>query len=190
MLGLVLGLLAVAPGNRADEDKVDPKKVKAAREAVMKLLESKDLKKEAEVVAKAHGLDAVMVGVFKAQNIRRPAVDNTPGAMPDHIDLKLNKMGKDPPMSPMTLAKEKDSLVKMVELVKATAAVSAYQCPVPKKVGEKDPKKWKDFNEGMFKCSEELLGALKADKPNPAEVRARANKLYATCTGCHGIFRD
>src|SRR5205085_12464960 len=110
---------------------------KAAREAIMKLSESKDPKKDAEAVAKAHTLEYVMAGVFKSQSIRRPAVDNKPGAMPDHIDLKLNKMGKDA-LSPLALAKEKDGLVKMVEVVKATAAVSAYQCTVKVKMADKD----------------------------------------------------
>jgi cytochrome c556 len=186
----MLGLLVMTQRSSADEKEPDPKKVKAAQEAIRKLLESKYVKKDAEAVAKGHALDAVMWSVFKPRKRGGFGVGNKPEAIqPDGIELKINKMGKTP-MLPADLARELPELIKMVEVVKLAGEVSAHQCNVTKKVGEKDPRKWKDFNSDMLKYSDDLLAALKGANSGPAEVRAKSLKLYGTCTGCHGIFRD
>jgi len=190
-LALVVGLLVVTAGNSADDEKVDPKKVKAAQEAILKLLDanSKDIKADAKALAKAHNLDAVMVAVFKPRAKGGLGVGSKPGAItPDHIDLKINTMGK-MAMPKATLSKELPDLIKMVKVVKLTGEVAAFQGP-DKKIGDKDPKKWKEFNDDMLKYSDGLLQALEVAAPNPLDVKKAAGKLYSTCTGCHGIFRE
>jgi hypothetical protein len=191
-LALVLGLLAGTSGMSADDEekKIPPEKIKAAQDAVLKLMESKDVKKDAEAVAKKHELLAVMVAVFKPRAKGGLGVGDKPGAItPDHIDLKINTMGK-MVMPKATLTKELPALIKMVEATKAAGEVAAYQCPVKTKMGDKDPKKWKEFNDDMIKFSDDLLKELKDANPNPMKIKGAANKLYSTCTGCHGPFRD
>jgi hypothetical protein len=183
LLGVALGLSALASG-RDEEGKVDPKKVKAAQEAILELLESNNLRADAEVLAKKHDLDAVMVAVFKPRAKGGLGVGKPGTITPDHIDLKLNKMGKDL-LTREELAREAPDLIKMAEVVKATAEVAAFQCPVKVKMGDKDPETWKAYCADMARFAGELSAALK--EGDRQTVKAKARKLYATCTGCHSV---
>jgi len=187
LLAMVLCFLVVTFG-RSDDEKVDPKKVKAAREAILKLLDSKDIKVDAESLAKKHSLDEVMVAVFKPRANRRLEVGGKPGAIiPDHIDLKINAMSKIM-MKKEVLAKESADLIKMLEVVKATAEVAQFLCPIRAPMGGKNPAQWQAGCTNMRKFSEALIAAIK--EGDPPTVKARALDLYGTCTGCHSIFRD
>jgi cytochrome c556 len=47
--------------------------------------------------------------------------------------------------------------------------------------------KWQQFNKQQQQAAQDLLDAVKANKPK--DVQAAATKLYASCTACHGVFR-
>jgi len=182
MLALVLCLLAVTSGS-SDDEKVDPKAVKAAQEAILKLLDSKEIKADAETVARKHGVEAVMTGVFKPRSKGGLGLGCKPGAIaPDHIDLKINTMSKIA-LAREVLAQEAPDLLKMLEVVKATAEVTAFQCPVKVKMGDRDPKKWQDTCNDMGRFSAELIAAIK--ESDSQAVKAGAQKLYGTCIACH-----
>jgi len=72
---------------------------------------------------------------------------------------------------------------------RATAVAEIALAKTPKKKdGEKDPKDWKEYSEEMIKQSRELRKAIEA--ADPKAVKVTANKLNASCTNCHGKFRD
>lgn len=150
-----------------------------------------DLSKDGSAVAKKHELVDVM-NLFKLRKVGAKTsgwgIGEKPGAItPDGIEAKIINMTKNP-MAPAILAKQQADLIQMAERVAAIAAASVHQCPEPVKKGAKDPAKWKEWTEDMYKGSQDLIKALKDMKPD--EVKKAANKLNASCTECHGVFRD
>lgn len=150
-----------------------------------------DLSKDGSAVAKKHELVDVM-NLFKLRKVGAKTsgwgVGEKPGTiMPDGIEAKIINMTKNA-MAPATLTKQAPDLIQMAERVAAIAAATIHQCPEPVKKGAKDPAKWKEWMEDMYKGSQELSKAVKAMKPD--DVKKAANKLNASCTECHGVFRD
>jgi hypothetical protein len=60
--------------------------------------------------------------------------------------------------------------------------------PVAQKQGDKDPKKWREWADGLSKAGVELAEAAKAK--NVKGIRTAALKVNSMCTDCHGVFRD
>src|SRR5262249_20557011 len=57
-----------------------------------------------------------------------------------------------------------------------------------KEEGDKDPKDWLRFTDSMREASQELAEAATAR--DVAGVRKAAQRVNASCLGCHRIFRD
>ena len=68
------------------------------------------------------------------------------------------------------------------------AILFSHALPATAQQGTKDPAKWKEWSQDMFKGSQDLIGALK--KKDPKAVKEAANKLNGTCNECHSDFKD
>jgi hypothetical protein len=105
----------------------------------------------------------------------------------DGIEIMIQSMSRKPKTA-AELAKQKADLIQLADRTSAIAAVAIHQCPVDKKQGAKDPAKWKQWNEDMYKYSRDFSKAVQAGEP--VAVKNAANKLNSTCTDCHSDFRD
>jgi len=158
-----------------------------------------ELSKQGQALAKAKDLDlSEVMNLFKTRKLGPGgAVDpktsglgvgKVPGAIkPDGIEAKIINMSKNP-MAPATLAKEQADIIRLAERTAAIASVAVHQCPVEKKMGEKDPAKWKMWMEEMHKASVDMIKAAKDKKP--VDLRNATKRAYTTCTECHAVFRD
>ncbi len=181
----VWALSAVGPGKAADEDK-------EAREAIEKLAETvakgdKDAaKKQAEEVAKKVELSAVME-TFKLRAKGGRGVGKTANAItPDGIEAQIMGLAKKEPAA-AALNKTAADLEEMANITTAIAFLAEAHTP-KKKVGDKDPKDWKQWVQDMQAASGDLAKAAKA-KDGPG-IKTAATKLNSACNNCHGVFRD
>jgi hypothetical protein len=184
---LALGIVFLAAGQAADE--------KGPREDVDKLaaLAAKDpaeLHKKAEAYAKnLDALEDVMNLMKKRMKDGKGGVGvgpNPTGAPDDGIEARIQNFGKRSPGAAQ-LKKDKDDLLQMVDRTTAIAEIALGKTPA-KKMGDKDPKDWKEYSEEMIKQSRDLRKAIEA--ADPKAVKDTASRLNASCTNCHGKFRD
>lgn len=188
------GLLSMA----ADDEKKDNKEVVEAITKQAEEMTKKDWSaatKEGEGIAKKHMLEDIM----NLMKLRRKdpkgggfvggvGLGTKPGAVsPDGIEAKIINLTKNP-MPLATLNKQSAELIRMAEITAAIASATVHLSPVEKKMGQKDPAKWKELMKDMHGASLDLIDAVK--KKDAAGVKKMANKLNGTCTECHGIFRD
>jgi hypothetical protein len=104
---------------------------------------------------------------------------------PDGIEQKFIDLGKRKPLSKPDLAKQKDAIAQAADASRAIADVTLLYAD---KEGKKNPTKWKQYVEAMRKSSEELAAA--ARKGDAEAVKKASTNLNASCTDCHGDFRD
>jgi cytochrome c556 len=192
-LGLALALslwvmTAVRTGSAAD----DEKEVKAAREAVLKIAD--DIKDGEEDKTQAYvkklKIEPGEVKLYmKSMALRREGgvgLGTKAGQItPDGIEAKIINLSKKA-MAPATLSKDADALVRMANIAEACATI-AIAFPPKKKVGKKDPKDWMTWSKDMKESARELAKAVKAQKPD--DVKDAINRLYESCTNCHGPFK-
>jgi hypothetical protein len=189
-LGVVLALGGSALLSTAAQDKAVVATIEKQADDVGK----KDwtaLTKQGEEVAKKHELMDIM-NLMKLRNapgkVQGMGVGKEPGKIkPDGIDAKIINMSRNP-MAQATLNREQPDLIRLAQITAAIASATIHQCPVDKKMGDKDPATWKKGMEEMHKASMDLIEALK--KKDPKEVQKATFKLRGTCTDCHTIFRD
>ena len=144
-------------------------------------------RKEAEALAKTIELDSLM-DLFKLRTKDGLGVGTKPGAItPDGIEAKVMALAKKP-LPQKELDAQAEGLTQAGHMVAAVALVAQHKCPVTKKMGDKDPKKWQEWTEEMHKNALELSTAAKAKQP--AELKTAATKLNSTCNNCHSVFRD
>lgn len=180
-------LMASNPGQAADDE------MAAARKIIDKLTASvtKDpaaARKEAVEIAKTLDTLEHIMYLYKKRDADGYGVGAKPGEiMPDGIEAKIQNMGRGKPMSAAQLEKEGPALIEMVQRTIAIGEITLAAAP-KKKVGEKDPKDWKEYTEEMIKSSHELIKAIKA-KDGKA-VKAVVSQLNSSCNNCHGKFRD
>lgn len=142
---------------------------------------------EAEALAKTVQLESVMY-LFELRTKEGLGVGSKPGAiMPDGIEMKIMALAKKP-LSPQELEAEAEGLTQAGYVVAVTAQVAQHKCPVPVKMGEKDPKQWQEWTEQLHKAALELAAAAKAKQP--MELQTAAAKVNSSCNNCHGVFRD
>jgi hypothetical protein len=179
--------MASNPGQAADDE------MAAARKIIDKLTASvtKDpaaARKEAVEIAKTLDTLEHIMYLYKKRDADGYGVGAKPGEiMPDGIEAKIQNMGRGKPMSAAQLEKEGPALIEMVQRTIAIGEITLAAAP-KKKVGEKDPKDWKEYTEEMIKSSHELIKAIKA-KDGKA-VKAVVSQLNSSCNNCHGKFRD
>jgi soluble cytochrome b562 len=198
VLALCICLLAGPLVSSADDtDKKEREKNikndKAAADDVIKLADgggvAKDLAKKHEIGHVMHGFKLRTKDGMPPINGRAGiGVGDKPGAIePDGIEAKIINLSKKKPMSKAELTKEADALVKAAKITRAIAEINEFYTP-EKKMGDKDPKDYRKYNQDMIKGSDDLIDAIK--KGDPMQVKKVASKLNQSCNDCHGKFRD
>ncbi len=187
---LALGLLAVPGMSAADDDKALAQTLDKLADATK---DPKALHKEAAEVAKKLDMLDDLMNLMKKRILKggQPTQGVGVGPKPtgqadDGIEARIQNLGKKAPTKEV-LAKDADALEQMARRVAAIGAVTLAKAPA-KKVGNKDPKDWKEQSEEMTKLALDLAKAVKSKEPKA--VKDAASKLNATCTNCHGTFRD
>jgi hypothetical protein len=189
VLALGVWCAAASPGFSAD-DEDDAKAVKEAQQGLLKLMgmNGNAAKTEAKSIADASrkaagGGDEGLKYVMRAY---KPRAKGGIGVGPkgESIELKVIALSK---RVSGEVAKQKDDLEKIASVSKAIAEVTHHYTPKVKKAG-KDPKDWTKYTEEMAKGSEELAKAAKSG--NARDIKTAATNLNASCTNCHGTFRD
>jgi hypothetical protein len=186
-------ILVVATGLIVDRSWAADEEDKEIADAVRKIAKAvaankpDDAKKEAEaLVAKKKDLGDVM-NMFKARKTGGLGIGPKPGAiMPDGIEAKVLALAK----KKLTTAEVKiqaPDLEKMGDDIAAISYVGDVHTP-KKKDGTKDPKDWTKWMEDMRKGAKDLSKAAKAQ--DAAAIKDAAMKANASCSNCHGVFRD
>ncbi len=164
----------------------DDKEVAAAQAAVLKMTDSLGNTKVAEGFAKANSVESIM-HQFKPRAKGGIGIGAAAPAPPvkDSIELTIIDLAADKKGFAATAFKQLGpDLVKMAKQTQAIAEINAFYAPTVKK-GDKDPAKWKEFNDVMKAGAAELAKAT--DGPS---AKAAAGKVNASCVNCHQIFRD
>jgi hypothetical protein len=187
LLAAGIWALATADGRGQQDDK----EVKEAKEAVAKLVNAMrqggDAGPQAAEVAKKVEIENLMI-VFKPRNKGGFGIGPSPGKVSpakDGIEQRIITMGR-LALKKDQVAKQKEPLIEMAERVQAVAEITQHYMP-PKKAGA-TPANWKKYTQEMKKSAQDLAGALKGG--DPMKIKAAATDLNASCTNCHGDFRD
>jgi hypothetical protein len=184
---VALGLVFLAGSQAADD--------KGPREDVDKLAavagkEPAELQKKADAFAKnLDALEDVMNLLKKRDKAGKGGFGigaKPSGGMDDGIEVRIQNLGRKAPTAAQ-LKKDKDDLIQMADRTAAIAAIALAKTPA-KKVGDKDPKDWKEYSDEMIKQARELRKAIEGE--DPKAVKEVAAKLNSSCTNCHGKFRD
>lgn len=168
----------------------DKKKLAASLDKIANLLEKNDVagaKKEAEAFAKSKDFDLsdAMV-VFKLRAKGGVGVGSKPGEInPDGIEAFSMNLEK---AQQKTVDSYPAEMARMALVTAAVAEMIVNQCPVKKKMKDKDPKEWKQWSEDMHAAALELAAAAKNKKLN--DIKAAAKKLNNSCVSCHSPFRE
>jgi hypothetical protein len=187
---LVVGTGLIVGGSRSwaadDEDKEIAEAVRKIAKAVA-ANKPDEAKKEAEaLVAKTKDLGDVM-NMFKARKNGGLGIGPKPGAiMPDGIEAKVIALAK----KKLTAAEVKNhapDLEQMGHDIAAISYVGDVHTP-KKKVAAKDPKDWTKWMDEMRKGANDLSKAAKAQ--DATGIKNAAMKANASCSNCHGVFRD
>lgn len=180
--------LAAGPVSKAADDK-------GVTESILKIADAlaggneAAAKKAAATLAKDCELGDVM-HIFKLRTKKGLGIGSKPGVVKpdiDGIEAMLMAFGEKAP-SDKELAGHGNDFAKAAYISAAIALVAHDKCPVEKKTGEQDPKKWKMWCDDMGKSSQELAAAIKAKKAK--DVNKLANKAVSSCNSCHTVFRD
>jgi hypothetical protein len=187
---LVVGTgLIVGVGQGWADDEEDKEIADAVRKIAKAVAANKpdEAKKEAEaLVAKKKDLGDVM-NMFKARKNGGLGIGAKAGAiMPDGIEAKVLALAK----KKLTAAEVKGQaadLDKMGDDIAAISYVGDVHTP-KKKDGAKDPKDWTKWMKDMRDGANDLTKAAKAQ--DAAAIKNAAMKANASCSNCHGVFRD
>ncbi len=184
---VALGVVFLTAGQAADDAavKADIDKLAALAEK-----DPAALHKKAEEYAKPLDTLEDVMNTMKKRTKANPAPfgigPKATGAADDGIEARVQNLGRRSPNMDQ-LKKDEANLVQMCNRITAIGEIALAKTP-KKKEGDKDPKDWKEYCDEMIKQSQELSKAIKA--ADPKLVKETANKLNASCTNCHGKFRD
>jgi hypothetical protein len=181
-LSLALGIALLRTNHgRSDDDEEEAKVRKEAGEAIAKLLEALDkpggAKKEAATIkAKFPELKPLMEAAFK------PAKGNIP--FEPGVETWIIKW--DHPRSRSLTAAD---IAKLKEVLECVAKVSRSMAYVTDEyVRKRGAANWMRFSAAMRMAAEDLSKGTKA--ADATAVRKAITNLHASCTSCHGDFRD
>jgi hypothetical protein len=191
VLALGIWCAATSPSFSADDDEKDAKAVEAARNGILKLkdMNGSAAKSEAKAIADASrkaadGADEGLKYVMRAYKPRAKGGIGV-GAKGESIELKIIGLSKRA-LPAAEVGKQKGDLENIAAISKAISEVTHYY--TPKKKPGKDPKDWTMYTEEMTKGADELAKATKSG--NSRAIKTAATNLNASCTNCHGTFRD
>jgi hypothetical protein len=102
-------------------------------------------------------------------------------AVPDGIEVKLIKMGRDAPSS-SEVTKEAEALEHMGAVVAAMAKVTKAKPPAKVKA-----KEWNGWCDELAASGMKLSAAAKDHAA--ADLKTIAHKINDTCNACHGVYR-
>jgi hypothetical protein len=184
LLALAVGFLATGAG-RAQKGDEDEAAIKEAREAIVKMVETRD---DGAMQQQAAALAKKVTELNNIMQVFKPRKKNGLGVGPkgDGIELKIISMSKRT-LPKGELTRQQDDLIRMAEVSRAVSEVAIHFTPKEKQPG-KDPADWKKYTEDMKQGSLELIKAVKSG--DPKLVRSAATNLNASCTDCHSKFRD
>lgn len=175
MLAVVLFLLCTG----VSEGRADKQEIKVATEVVDKLVGGAKLDEVAKLV-KTTSLEALM-------NLYLPQKKGGYGVGPkgDGIENRLQNLSKKG-IPPTDLPRESDDLIKAAQRSKAISEFNDLFTP-KEKIGKKDPRLWKKYNEEVKKGADELIEAIK--KGDTKKIQAAAKFMEIGCNECHTVFR-
>jgi hypothetical protein len=183
-LALGIGLLTAASSQSADDE--DLKATKDAQVAILKLMDATskggNAKAELEAIKKQFPDELKpLMNIFKPRF--KGGLGVGPPGKSDGIEMKIISLGdRRKRLSKADVDKQRDDLLKIAEVSKALAEIADMYPP------KKDVDKWKKLDEDMRKGADELIAAVK--QGDPKAVKTAAANLNASCTDCHGAFRD
>jgi hypothetical protein len=199
VLALGVCLLCTAPaGSAADkkddkkDEKKDDDKPSPAIDPVAKMadmIEKGDMdkaKKAAADVADKYSLGDAM-NVLKPRAKGGIGVGKEGQYNPDGIELQIQQKLSKKTQNKSDLEKSAADIERMADIVAGIAEITDLFTP-KKKVGDKDPKDWKDYTTDMKEASAELAKAAKAKDADA--IKKAAQRLNSSCNNCHGKFRD
>jgi hypothetical protein len=181
---VVVGMLA-SLGWAADDKALGADVLKLAGTIQQK--DQQAARAQADAIAKKAELEDIM-GLFRLRAKKGLGLGETPGAIkPDGIEAKIINLGKHAP-KPAEMSQESQALARAGYVAAAIAMATEGKCPVERKQGEKDPEKWRGWMEDMRKSAVDFAAAAEAGRP--ADVKAAATRLNASCNNCHAAFRE
>lgn len=194
LLAAALAPLALAcwflaqPGNGRAEGEKTPRDVILRIALAVSRNNQEEARREAGTLKDVDVDDIMPVFALRTPRNRRAlGVGPVPGAIkPDGIEKKLEALATKE-LDPAELTAQAEALERAAYVTAAVAEVVRDKCPVETKQGNKDPKEWKAWSEGMVKASLELAMAAKGHEP--ARVKKAAERLDATCKSCHTPFK-
>ncbi len=137
---------------------------------------------QAAVLAKKVEDLADLMELFKKRDKGGIGVGLKKGVVvPDGIEIKLVKMGRDAP-STSEATKEAEALQHMGAVVAAMAYVTKSKPPAKVKA-----KEWNGWCDDLAASGMKLSAAAKDHAP--ADLKAAASKINATCNACHSVYR-
>jgi hypothetical protein len=183
---------AAAPAGLGADDPEETAAIKEAQKGIMELVNMNGAaaKTKAKAIADA-SRKAAMGGDEGLKFVMRafkPKPKGGIGVGPKGESIELKIIGLSKRMLPTAeVGKQKDDLDKIAKISKAISQVTHHYTPKGKKPG-KDPKDWTKYTDEMTKGAEELARAAKSG--NRQAIKTAATNLNASCTNCHGTFRD
>jgi hypothetical protein len=172
-LGLGVSWFAAA----ADEDD------KALKEALLKLavaVEKNDKEAAKKLVDEIRKKDLEDIMYL----MRAPSKTGVDVGFKEGIETKLTNASKKAGDAKTSAA----AYEKTASVLAAFAEVVAGKCPVPQKMGGKDPKDWAKWVEELKAGAKALDEAAKAK--DAKKLSTAAKKIYGTCQECHGVFKE
>ena len=189
---LLLGaglLAAVGPTRASDKEAL---RAKLDKMAAVAAADPKAAATEAQAFAK--GLDeegfTEVMDLFRKRTKEGKGgwgVGAKPTGMPDDgMEARIQNLSRKP-LGKADLDKLQADLAQMAYRTAVIGEITIAKTPA-KKVGEKDPKDWKEYSQEMVSSAYNLAKALKAGEPKM--IREASGKLNSSCSNCHGKFRD
>jgi cytochrome c556 len=204
---LVLGVAALAsPMSRGDDDEKEEKeniaKAKKLAAPLKNLVDAvqtgkdnkaiaktaEELDKEAGKLGDNDGLKYMMWAAYKLREKGGMGVgDKSDTIKPDGIEAKIISLAKKE-LPAAQLTKEADDLLRMAQVAKAIAEIVDLHTPktIPGNA-KRTPAAWNEFNQRQKAGANDLIDAVKANKPD--KVLDATRNLYSSCTNCHTTFR-
>jgi cytochrome c556 len=166
-------------------DEEEQKATKEAQQDILKLVDAKDkgngdAKAQVEAIHKKYDELKPVMNIFKPRD--KGGIGVGPKGKGDGIELRIKAWGSKRPPSPTDLKRMANEIERAAKIALAVADVADLYVP------KKDPDKWKKYNQDMREGAEEWAKAARSG--DPAQFKKASNKLDASCTDCHGDFRD
>ena len=182
---LALALWAISAYSATEEEE--------AQKAVLKLVDSMNGKK-GDVKAQTQAIKKQFEELKPIMWVYKPRKKGGLGWGKEgsDIEMKIGSIGSTTSkekLTPKKVADMKVDLIRAADLSRAIAEVSKlYPEQYKDDNGKKNPAKWKEYTEKMSKAADELREAAKDGEV--AKIKTAANNLKASCTECHGVFRN